>query len=236
MADAKGVSLGLLLDPSVGKVMADGDRLRQVAWNLLTNAVKFTDKGGRVRLQVERVGRGGAAGRVRHRQGHRPGVPAARVRPLPPGRPLLRRGARAGWGWACPSPSNWSNCTAGPSRPRAKARAEGPPSPSGSRCPDRPPAAGPDAGRGARPRGPSNPWKPRAARSGGRRRRGRRARRDTGGGSGAAGGGRGRHAGGDHAGAGAGGARVIAVPVGGGRTGGAGSGGWRWRAAGRTCC
>jgi CheY-like chemotaxis protein len=45
----------VLLDPRVGPVAGDPDRLQQVVWNLLSNAVKFTPKGGRVQVRVERV-------------------------------------------------------------------------------------------------------------------------------------------------------------------------------------
>ena len=54
-ADAKGVQLQTLIDPRVGPVSGDPDRLQQVMWNLLSNAVKFTPKGGRVQVRLERV-------------------------------------------------------------------------------------------------------------------------------------------------------------------------------------
>jgi PAS domain S-box-containing protein len=54
-ADAKNVRLQTIVDPQVGPVSGDPDRLQQVVWNLLSNAVKFTPKGGRVQVRVERV-------------------------------------------------------------------------------------------------------------------------------------------------------------------------------------
>jgi PAS domain S-box-containing protein len=54
-ADAKGIRLQTIIDPRVGPVSGDPDRLQQVLWNLLSNAVKFTPKKGRVQVRVERV-------------------------------------------------------------------------------------------------------------------------------------------------------------------------------------
>lgn len=54
-ADAKGVSIGTAIAPTVGPVSGDPSRLQQVAWNLLSNAVKFTPAGGHVQVDVRRV-------------------------------------------------------------------------------------------------------------------------------------------------------------------------------------
>ena len=53
--DAKGIRLQTMLDPAAGPISGDADRLQQVVWNLLTNAVKFTPKGGRIQVKLQRV-------------------------------------------------------------------------------------------------------------------------------------------------------------------------------------
>ena len=55
MADARGVTVELSLDPQAGRASIDPDRVQQVVWNLLNNAVKFTDRGGRVSVGLTRL-------------------------------------------------------------------------------------------------------------------------------------------------------------------------------------
>ena len=53
--EAKGIRLRSVLDPGAGPITGDPDRLQQVVWNLLANAVKFTPKGGQVQVHLQRV-------------------------------------------------------------------------------------------------------------------------------------------------------------------------------------
>lgn len=54
-ADAKGIRLQRVLDSGESLVSGDPTRLQQIAWNLLSNAVRFTPKNGRVQIRLERV-------------------------------------------------------------------------------------------------------------------------------------------------------------------------------------
>jgi PAS domain S-box-containing protein len=52
-AEAKNIRLETILNPQLGLVSGDPDRLQQIVWNLLSNAVKFTPEGGRVEMRLD---------------------------------------------------------------------------------------------------------------------------------------------------------------------------------------
>jgi signal transduction histidine kinase/CheY-like chemotaxis protein len=54
-ADAKGIRLEKLLDPMAGPISGDPGRLQQIAWNVLSNAIRFTPRNGKVQVLLERV-------------------------------------------------------------------------------------------------------------------------------------------------------------------------------------
>ncbi len=54
-ASAKGLKIETVLDPNAGPVVGAADRLRQVVWNLLMNAIKFTPRDGRVQVHLRKL-------------------------------------------------------------------------------------------------------------------------------------------------------------------------------------
>jgi signal transduction histidine kinase/CheY-like chemotaxis protein len=53
-ADAKGIQVETDFDPAAGAISGDEARLQQVVWNLLSNAIRFTPRDGRVTIRLAR--------------------------------------------------------------------------------------------------------------------------------------------------------------------------------------
>jgi signal transduction histidine kinase len=56
VAEAKGIRLDLDLEPEAGLIAGDANRLEQVLWNLLSNAIRFVPGGGQVQIVLRRKG------------------------------------------------------------------------------------------------------------------------------------------------------------------------------------
>jgi signal transduction histidine kinase len=54
-SEAKNVDMETIIDPGIGTIVCDPDRLQQIVWNLLSNAIKFTRDRGRVQLFIART-------------------------------------------------------------------------------------------------------------------------------------------------------------------------------------
>jgi signal transduction histidine kinase len=97
-ADAKEVQISVAADPKVGAIHGDNARLQQVVSNLLSNALKFTPRGGSVIVQVTRS-LDCVELQVRDSGRVLPRVSVARLRTVPSGRRIDdARARRLGWG------------------------------------------------------------------------------------------------------------------------------------------
>lgn len=54
VAENKGIVIESNLDSAAAMVTGDAERLQQIVWNVLANAVKFTPKGGQVEIELKR--------------------------------------------------------------------------------------------------------------------------------------------------------------------------------------
>jgi signal transduction histidine kinase len=115
-AAAKDIRIETVLDP-MSPVSCDADRLQQVVWNLLANAIKFTPKAG-----VFRCASSGSALRSRSRS--ETTVRGCRPTCCPTSSNVFGRETRpplaptAAWAWVSPSCGTSPNFTEGRSRPR----------------------------------------------------------------------------------------------------------------------
>jgi signal transduction histidine kinase/ActR/RegA family two-component response regulator len=52
-AEAKRIAIDVTMSPGLPSIAADPDRLKQVVWNLVSNAIKFTPSGGAITVHVD---------------------------------------------------------------------------------------------------------------------------------------------------------------------------------------
>lgn len=66
-AASKGIELQTQIDAQAGAVWGDAQRLQQIVWNLVSNAIKFTPAGGQVSIAVQTSGAPSATGEAGER-------------------------------------------------------------------------------------------------------------------------------------------------------------------------
>jgi CheY-like chemotaxis protein/anti-sigma regulatory factor (Ser/Thr protein kinase) len=54
-AEAKKIRIQTVLSSAGGPILGDADRLQQVIWNLLSNAIRFTGKDGFIQMELQRI-------------------------------------------------------------------------------------------------------------------------------------------------------------------------------------
>ena len=118
-AEAKGVRLVTEVPRGLGPFEGDADRCSMWPWNLISNAINFTSRGGKVRSPCASGRHAELASRTwdRHQAGVRPHV-FERFRTDPEHAPA------AAWASASPSCATSSSCTAG-GRRRQRRRRQG---------------------------------------------------------------------------------------------------------------
>ncbi len=87
-ARAKNIQLDVQQETSTF-IWGDSDRVQQILWNVLNNAIKFTPNDGRILLKISRGNRHACVVDRGFGNRHRAAIPALHVRSLPPGRPEL---------------------------------------------------------------------------------------------------------------------------------------------------
>jgi len=123
-ADAKMIAIETEIGPQLGSIVADATRLQQVVWNLLTNAVKFTPKSGRILLRARRTSSHLQIAVTDSGAGIDPGFLPYVFEPFRQAE-IRARAFTADWDWACRSFVTSSRRTAGrwPRKVRAAIRA-----------------------------------------------------------------------------------------------------------------
>lgn len=54
-AEAKLIEIATELEPNIGRVAGDANRLQQIVWNILSNAIKFTPERGKVTVRLKAI-------------------------------------------------------------------------------------------------------------------------------------------------------------------------------------